>query len=117
MLSSLASQWTDTPRIVVLSPGALSSTYFEQAYLANYLGFSLVQGSDLTVRNGAVWMKSLNGLARVDVILRRVDDAYCDQAELRADSFLGVPGLLEVVRAGNVVLANPLGSGILEAPA
>ncbi|WP_417529183.1 circularly permuted type 2 ATP-grasp protein [Marinomonas shanghaiensis] len=117
MLSSLASQWTDTPRIVVLSPGALSSTYFEQAYLANYLGFSLVQGSDLTVRNGAVWMKSLNGLARVDVILRRVDDAYCDQAELRADSYLGVPGLLEVVRAGNVVLANPLGSGILEAPA
>lgn len=117
MLSSLSSQWTDTPRIVMLSPGAYSSTYFEQAYLSNYLGFPLVQGSDLTVRNGAVWMKSLNGLARVDVILRRVDDAYCDQAELRADSFLGVPGLLEVVRAGNVVLANPLGSGILEAPA
>ncbi|RNF52718.1 hypothetical protein EBI00_00960 [Marinomonas hwangdonensis] len=117
MLSSLACQWTDTPRIVMLSPGALSSTYFEQAYLSNFLGFPLVQGSDLTVRNGAVWMKSLNGLARVDVILRRVDDALCDQAELRADSFLGVPGLLEVVRAGNVVLANPLGSGILEAPA
>ncbi|MCB5161070.1 circularly permuted type 2 ATP-grasp protein [Marinomonas algarum] len=117
MLTSLASEWTDTPRIVMLSPGAFSSTYFEQAYLANYLGFPLVQGSDLTVRNGAVWMKSLNGLARVDVILRRVEDAYCDQAELRADSFLGVPGLLEVVRSGNVVLANPLGSGILEAPA
>ncbi|WP_339721995.1 circularly permuted type 2 ATP-grasp protein [Marinomonas primoryensis] len=117
MLSTLASQWTDTPRIVMLSPGAYSSTYFEQAYLSNYLGFPLVQGSDLTVRNGAVWMKSLNGLARVDVILRRVDDAYCDQAELRADSSLGVPGLLEVVRAGNVILANPLGSGILEAPA
>lgn len=117
MLSTLASEWTDTPRIVMLSQGALSSTYFEQAYLSNYMGFPLVQGSDLTVRNGAVWMKSLNGLARVDVILRRVDDAYCDQAELRADSFLGVPGLLEVVRAGNVVLANPLGSGILEAPA
>lgn len=117
MLSSLASEWTDTPRIVMLSPGAFSSTYFEQAYLSNYLGFPLVQGSDLTVRNGAVWMKSLNGLARVDVILRRVDDAFCDQAELRADSFLGVPGLLEVVRAGNVALANPLGSGILEAPA
>ncbi|MBR7889774.1 circularly permuted type 2 ATP-grasp protein [Marinomonas sp. A79] len=117
MLSGLASGWTDTPRIVMLSPGAFSSTYFEQAYLSNYLGFPLVQGSDLTVRNGAVWMKSLNGLARVDVILRRVEDAYCDQAELRADSFLGVPGLLEVIRAGNVVLANPLGSGILEAPA
>ncbi|ETX10501.1 hypothetical protein MUS1_14810 [Marinomonas ushuaiensis DSM 15871] len=117
MLSTLACEWTDTPRIVMLTPGALSSTYFEQAYLSNYLGFPLVQGSDLTVRNGAVWMKSLNGLARVDVILRRVDDVYCDQAELKADSFLGVPGLLEVVRAGNVVLANPLGSGVLEAPA
>ncbi|MBJ7537144.1 circularly permuted type 2 ATP-grasp protein [Marinomonas sp. C1424] len=117
MLSKLASGWTDTPRIVLLSPGAMSSTYFEQAYLANYLGFPLVQGSDLTVRNGAVWMKSLNGLARVDVILRRVEDAYCDQAELRTDSYLGVPGLLEVARAGNVAIANPLGSGILEAPA
>ncbi|MEO9273725.1 circularly permuted type 2 ATP-grasp protein [Marinomonas sp. 5E14-1] len=117
MLSSLACEWTDTPRIVMLTPGAFSSTYFEQAYLSNYLGFPLVQGSDLTVRNGAVWMKSLNGLARVDVILRRVEDSYCDQAELKVDSFLGVPGLLEVVRAGNVVLANPLGSGILEAPA
>lgn len=117
MLSNLACEWTDTPRIVMLTPGAFSSTYFEQAYLSNYLGFPLVQGSDLTVRNGAVWMKSLNGLARVDVILRRVEDVYCDQAELKADSFLGVPGLLEVVRAGNVVLANPLGSGILETPA
>ncbi|MEP3348395.1 MAG: circularly permuted type 2 ATP-grasp protein [Marinomonas sp.] len=117
MLSTLACEWTDTPRIVMLTPGAFSSTYFEQAYLSNYLGFPLVQGSDLTVRNGAVWMKSLNGLARVDVILRRVEDSYCDQAELKVDSFLGVPGLLEVVRAGNVVLANPLGSGILEAPA
>lgn len=116
MLSKLACDWTDTPRIVVLTPGASSSTYFEQAYLSNYMGFPLVQGSDLTVRNGAVWMKSLHGLARVDVILRRVDDAFCDQAELRADSVLGVPGLLEVVRAGNVVLANPLGSGLLESP-
>jgi uncharacterized circularly permuted ATP-grasp superfamily protein/uncharacterized alpha-E superfamily protein len=116
-LAQLASNKTDTPRIVVLTPGAYSSTYFEHAYLANYLGYSLVQGGDLTVRNGKVWMKSLQGLAQVDVILRRIDDTYCDQAELRADSMLGVPGLLEVVRAGNVVLANPLGSGILEAPA
>ena len=117
MLSRLACAWTDSPSIVMLTPGALSGTYFEQAYLSNHLGFALVQGSDLTVRNGAVWMKSLNGLSRVDVILRRVEDAYCDQAELRTDSMLGVPGLLEVVRAGNVVLANPLGSGILETPA
>ncbi|MGX9419332.1 circularly permuted type 2 ATP-grasp protein [Vibrio sp. RC27] len=116
-LTQLASHKTDTPRIVVLTPGAYSSTYFEQAYLANYLGYSLVQGGDLTVRNGKVWMKSLQGLAQVDVILRRVDDIYCDQAELKSDSMLGVPGLLEVARSGNVVLANPLGSGILEAPA
>lgn len=116
-LASLASHKTDTPRIVVLTPGAYSSTYFEHAYLANYLGFQLVQGGDLTVRNGRVWLKSLNGLSEVDVILRRMDDTYCDQTELRSDSRLGVPGLLEVVRNGNVVLANPLGSGVLEAPA
>ncbi|MDX1693147.1 MAG: circularly permuted type 2 ATP-grasp protein [Ketobacteraceae bacterium] len=105
------------PRIVVLTPGAYNETYFEHAYLANYLGFNLVQGSDLTVRNGYVWMKSLQGLRKVDVILRRVDDIYCDPVELRGDSHLGVPGLLEVVRAGRVVVANPLGSGVLENPA
>ncbi|MDF0533481.1 circularly permuted type 2 ATP-grasp protein [Shewanella sp. A32] len=115
-LADLVSHKTDTPRIVVLTPGAYSSTYFEHAYLANYLGYPLVQGGDLTVRNGKVWMKSLNGLSPVDVILRRLDDSFCDQAELRADSMLGVPGLLEVARNGNVVLANPLGSGVLEAP-
>ncbi|GAB3480428.1 circularly permuted type 2 ATP-grasp protein [Marinomonas epiphytica] len=117
MLTQLASDWTDTPRIVTLTPGAYSNSYFEQAYLSNFLGFPLVQGSDLTVRNGAVWMKSLHGLEKVDVILRHVEDIYCDQAELKADSFLGVPGLLEVARAGNVAIANPLGSGLLEAPA
>lgn len=116
-LSHLASHITEAPRIVVLTPGAYSSTYFEQAYLANHLGYPLVQGGDLTVRNGKVWMKSLNGLSRVDVILRRVEDAFCDQAELRSDSMLGVPGLLEVVRQGNVVVTNPLGSGLLETPA
>ncbi|MDW6017262.1 circularly permuted type 2 ATP-grasp protein [Vibrio plantisponsor] len=116
-LSHLASHKSDSPLIVVLTPGAYSSTYFEHAYLANYLGYPLVQGGDLTVRNGKVWLKSLNGLSQVDVILRRLDDAYCDQAELNADSLLGVPGLLEVARAGNVILANPLGGGVLEAPA
>ncbi|TXR54207.1 circularly permuted type 2 ATP-grasp protein [Reinekea thalattae] len=116
MLSSLAGHWTDTPNIVILTPGVYSSNYFEQAFLTNYLGYPLVQGRDLTVRNGSVWMKSLNGLVRVDVIVRHVDDDYCDQAELRTDSLLGVAGLLEVARAGNVVLANPLGSGLLEAP-
>jgi uncharacterized circularly permuted ATP-grasp superfamily protein/uncharacterized alpha-E superfamily protein len=104
-------------RVVVLTPGAYNETYFEHAYLANYLGFQLVQGSDLTVRNGYVWMKSLDGLKRVDVILRRVDDVYCDPVELKGNSQLGVPGLLEAVRMGNVAVANPLGSSVLENPA
>lgn len=104
-------------RIVVLTPGAYNETYFEHAYLANYLGFSLVQGSDLTVREGCVWMKALDGLKRVDVILRRVDDNYCDPVELKGNSQLGVPGLLDVARAGKVAIANPLGSSVLENPA
>lgn len=106
----------DQPRIVLLTPGAHNETYFEHAYLANYLGFPLVQSGDLVVRNGFLWMKSLDGLSRVDVILRRVDDWFCDPVELRGDSQLGVPGLLEVVRANRVVIANPLGSGVLENP-
>ena len=104
------------PRVAVLTPGPRNETYFEHAYLANYLGFYLVQSDDLVVRGGFLWMKSLDGLNRVDVILRRVDDSYCDPVELRSDSRLGVPGLLDVVRAGNVVVANSLGSGILENP-
>jgi uncharacterized circularly permuted ATP-grasp superfamily protein/uncharacterized alpha-E superfamily protein len=107
----------DIARIVILSPGSYNETYFEQAYLANYLGFPLVQGSDLTVRDGYVWMKALDGLRRVDVILRRVDDNYCDPVELKGDSQLGIPGLLEVIRMGRIVVANPLGSSVLENPA
>ncbi len=103
-------------RIVVLTPGAHNETYFEHAYIANYLGLHLVQSGDLVVRNGYVWMKSLDGLSRVDVIFRRVDDWYCDPVELRGDSLLGVAGLLEIVRAGRVAVANPLGTGILESP-
>jgi uncharacterized circularly permuted ATP-grasp superfamily protein/uncharacterized alpha-E superfamily protein len=114
-LNSLAPEG-ELPNIVVLTPGSRSESYFEHAYLANYLGYSLVQGRDLTVRNGYVWTKSLSGLSRVDVILRRIDDFFCDPAELKSDSYLGVPGLLEVVRAGRVAVANPLGSGILENP-
>lgn len=104
------------PRVAVLTPGAHNETYFEHAYLANYLGFHLVQSDDLVVRNGYLWMKSLDGLSRVDVLLRRVDDWFCDPVELRGDSRLGVASLLEVVRAGNLVIANPLGSGVLENP-
>ena len=105
------------PRVAVLTPGPRNETYFEHAYLANYLGFYLVQSDDLVVRGGFLWMKSLDGLSRVDVLMRRVDDGFCDPVELRSDSRLGVPGLLEVVRAGNLVVANPLGSGVLENPA
>jgi len=104
------------PRVVVLTPGSHNETYFEHAYLANYLGLPLVQSGDLVARNGYIWMKSLDGLARVDVILRRVDDMFCDPVELRSDSHLGVAGLLDVARQGRVVIANPLGSGVLENP-
>ncbi len=104
----------DVARVAVLTPGAYNETYFEHVFLANHLGFPLVQGRDLTVRDGYVWLKTLDGLSRIDVILRRVDDTWCDPVELISDSHLGVPGLLEAVRMGNVAVANPLGSGILE---
>ncbi len=106
----------EDPRIVILTPGSLNETYFEHAYLSSYLGFSLVQGDDLTVRDGRVWLKSLDGLQPVDVILRRVDDSFCDPLELRSASRLGVPGLLEAVRRNHVAIANPLGSSVLENP-
>ena len=106
----------EEPLVVVLTPGGQNETYFEHAHLANYLGFPLVQSGDLLVRNGFLWMKSLDGLKRVDVVFRRVDDMFCDPVELRSDSLLGVPGLLEVARTGQVVIANPLGSGVLENP-
>ena len=116
-LVNIAPHNKEDPRIVILTPGPLNETYFEHAYLAAYLGYTLVQGGDLTVRDGRVWLKSLAGLQLVDVILRRVDDSFCDPLELRSESKLGVAGLLEVVRRGNVAIANPLGSSILENPA
>ena len=100
-----------------LTPGPYNETYFEQAYLARYLGYMLVEGQDLTVRDDRVFLKTLSGLEPVDVILRRVDDDFCDPLELRNDSILGVPGLLEALRAGNVAVANALGSGLLQSPA
>lgn len=103
-------------RVVFLTPGPYSRSYFEHAYLAAYLGYTLVQGDDLLVRDGRVWLKSLSGLQPVHVILRHVHDEFCDPLELRGDSQLGVPGLLEAVRRGNVALANPLGSQVLENP-
>jgi uncharacterized alpha-E superfamily protein len=103
--------------VVILTPGPLSETYFEHAYLASYLGYSLVEGRDLVVANNRVWLRSLGGLDPVDVVIRRVDDQWCDPVELRADSLLGVPGLLEVARRGRVTVVNPLGSGVAEDPA
>ncbi|MBN8428513.1 MAG: circularly permuted type 2 ATP-grasp protein [Xanthomonadales bacterium] len=113
-LSALAAlDGDEQPHIVLLTPGPYNETYFEHTYLARYLGFPLVEGQDLTVRGDSVYLKTLRGLKRVHVILRRQDDDYCDPLELRGDSALGVPGLLNVARAGRVVIANALGSGLL----
>jgi uncharacterized circularly permuted ATP-grasp superfamily protein/uncharacterized alpha-E superfamily protein len=116
-LRELAPKNRDNPRIVLLTPGPYNATYFEQAFLAQYLGLPLVQGADLTVRDTRVYLKMLGGLQPVDVILRRVRDDYCDPLELVPDSTLGVPGLVEATRAGGVALANPLGSGLMQTSA
>ncbi|UFH54362.1 circularly permuted type 2 ATP-grasp protein [Spirosoma sp. KNUC1025] len=100
--------------VVYLTPGPNNETYFEQAYLASYLGYTLVQGDDLIVKNGFVWIKAIDGLQRVDIIIRRIDDEWCDPLELRLDSRLGVPGLLQVIRNGNVMVINPPGSSAVE---
>ncbi|MEO8692962.1 MAG: circularly permuted type 2 ATP-grasp protein [Acidimicrobiales bacterium] len=115
-LQELAPPGTDDPRIVLLSPGPWSETAFEHAYLASYLGYTLVESTDLTVRDGRVWLRSLGRLERVDVILRRTDAWFCDPLELRGDSRLGVPGLVEAARVGGVSIVNTLGSGVLENP-
>jgi uncharacterized circularly permuted ATP-grasp superfamily protein/uncharacterized alpha-E superfamily protein len=106
-----------TPRVVLLTPGPYSETYFEHAYLARYLGLPLVEGGDLTVRDDRLFLKTVEGLEPVHALLRRVDDDWCDPLELRPDSALGVPGLLQAARAGTVVMANALGSAFLESPA
>ena len=115
-LRSLAPK-KENPRIVVLTPGPYNETYFEHAFLARYLGYTLVEGGDLTVRENHVYLKTLGGLLPVDVIVRRQDDSYCDPLELRSDSMLGVAGLVQAVWSGNVAVANALGSGLLESPA
>ncbi|MDR3745214.1 MAG: circularly permuted type 2 ATP-grasp protein [Acidobacteriaceae bacterium] len=108
---------SSNPRIVLLTPGPHNETYFEHSYIARYLGFTLVEGADLTVRDRCVFLKTVNGLEKIDVILRRVDDSFCDPLELRGDSLLGVPGLVDAVVAGNVKVANALGSGLIESAA
>jgi len=103
--------------LALLTPGPYNETYFEHAYLARYLGLTLVEGSDLLVRDECLYLKTLKGLVPVHGLLKRVDDEYMDPLELRADSTLGVPGLLQAIRAGNVLVANTPGSAFLESPA
>lgn len=107
----------EPPLAVLLTPGPYNETYFEHSFLARYLGFPLVEGQDLIVRGDSVYLKTLRGLRRVHAILRRLDGDYCDPVELRADSALGIPGLLHAVRSGNVLVANALGSAVLETSA
>jgi len=106
----------EAPLIVLLTPGPRTETYYEQAYLARYLGLPLVEGGDLTVRDGVVYLKTLAGLHRVHVIMRRVDDESCDPLELQS-SMLGVAGLTQAAMRGNVLVANSLGSSLLESGA
>jgi uncharacterized circularly permuted ATP-grasp superfamily protein/uncharacterized alpha-E superfamily protein len=115
-LIDAAPESAEEPVVVVLSPGILSETAFDQAYLASVLGFPLVESADLVVRDGKLWMRSMGTLKRVDVVLRRVDAEFADPLDLRADSRLGVVGLVEVLRRGAVTVVNSLGSGILESP-
>lgn len=115
-LESLA-PCSEDPRIVLLSPGAANETYFEQAYLSNYLGYTLVEGEDLTTRNRKVFLRTVGGLQQVDVLLRRLDSDFCDPLELDASSLLGVPGLLHAAHSGSVALANLPGCRALETPA
>lgn len=112
-LSSLNQQ--DDSRVCVLTPGPLNETYFEHAYLARYLGFLLVEGEDLTVRHDGVFIRTVSGLKRAEVLLRRLDADFADPLELSARSRLGVPGLVQAIRDGTVVVTNSLGSGVVEA--
>jgi uncharacterized circularly permuted ATP-grasp superfamily protein/uncharacterized alpha-E superfamily protein len=117
MLRHLAPSADRQPCIVLLTPGPQHQTYFEHAYLARHLGLPLVEGADLTIREQRVFLKTIEGLQPVDVLLRRVDDADCDPLELSGDSRVGVSGLVEAARAGNVTIANAIGAGLLETPA
>ena len=116
-LRLLAPQRQDNPRIVLLSEGPECFHYFEDTYLARYLNYALVEAGDLAVRDDRVWLKTLGGLLPVDVIFRRLADRHCDPLEFRGDMVLGVPGLLQAVRAGRVAVVNALGSSLVETPA
>ncbi|MEO7092656.1 MAG: circularly permuted type 2 ATP-grasp protein [Polyangiales bacterium] len=115
MLEGLAQKpQGSSPVVVVLTPGKANSAYFEHSFLAQQMGVELVEGQDLTVRDQAVWMRTTKGLRRVDVIYRRIDDAFLDPKAFRADSLLGIPGIYEVYKHGGVALANAPGTGIAD---
>ncbi|MDP4823533.1 MAG: circularly permuted type 2 ATP-grasp protein [Aestuariivirgaceae bacterium] len=102
------------PRLVLLTPGAFNSAYFEHAFLADQMGIDLVEGRDLVVQDGRLWMKTTRGLEAVDVVYRRIDDAYLDPLAFNPDSMLGVPGLFDVYRSGRVTIVNAPGSGVAD---
>ena len=113
-LRSVAPQGADNPTVVLLTPGMYNSAYFEHAFLAQQMGIELVEGQDLFVQDNAVYMRTTRGPQRVDVIYRRIDDDFLDPAHFRADSTLGVRGLLDVYRAGRVTLCNAIGTGVAD---
>ncbi|MFL6064058.1 MAG: circularly permuted type 2 ATP-grasp protein, partial [Friedmanniella sp.] len=113
-LRKAASATTDNPTVVVLTPGVFNSAYFEHTLLARTMGVELVEGRDLECRRGKVFMRTTAGLQRVDVIYRRIDDDFIDPVHFRSDSMLGVPGLVNAVRTGGVVLANAIGNGVAD---
>jgi uncharacterized circularly permuted ATP-grasp superfamily protein len=114
VLENLAPDAVTVPRVVLLTPGMFNSAYFEHSFLAQQMGVELVEGGDLVVSDGYVWMRTTQGFERVDVIYRRIDDDFLDPEAFRPDSMLGVPGLMEVYQAGRVALANAPGSGVAD---
>jgi uncharacterized circularly permuted ATP-grasp superfamily protein len=113
-LQEIAPSRTADPTVVLLTPGVYNSAYFEHSFLAKFMGVELVEGRDLVVTNGRVMMRTTNGLERVDVIYRRIDDDFLDPSTFRSDSLLGVPGLMDAYRSGGVALANAPGTGIAD---
>ena len=113
-LQNVAPSGSGVPTVVVLTPGVYNSAYFEHSFLAQQMGVELVEGKDLVVADGYVWMRTTRGLKRVDVIYRRIDDTFIDPKAFRPDSVLGVPGLMDVYRAGRVALANAPGTGVAD---
>jgi uncharacterized circularly permuted ATP-grasp superfamily protein len=106
--------WTETPTVVLLTPGVYNSAYFEHSYLAQQMGIQLVEGRDLVCEDDRVWMRSTAGLEPVDVIYRRIDDDFLDPDVFRSDSLLGVRGLMKAYRAGRVAIANAPGTGVAD---